>query len=194
MQIRHAIFVVGLLAAVCGMVVAKDKPAAVTSSASQAVVKLYAKPDLNANVIKNVQPNARIVTIFRQKDWIKVGDPQDGRVGWINTAQYREALRVWYQPDIQTVYVRSDDNSDGKPQVTVIAYQNGEQLSDEAAQALYQKMQKNQQVQWQMMQRFNDRMDRLFWRQAHLMDDMLPSLPVPIVVINQSADSWQGKK
>ncbi len=59
-------------------------------------VKLYAEPALNARVIETVIPSQCIVTIFRQNGWVKVGDLQDGAVGWLDDAEYRKVLRTWY--------------------------------------------------------------------------------------------------
>lgn len=126
-------------------------------------VKLYSAPESDAKVLKEVPVTSRLVPIFREGAWIKVGDRQDGFVGWINVKQYHQAKRAYYQnyfnEKTETVYIHSEQ--DGKKGQKIVAYRNGKKLTEEQAKALYGKMQQQQKQQWRAMQRFNRQMNRM---------------------------------
>ncbi len=48
-------------------------------------ISLYEQPKADSKVIGNIDPSVGVVAIFTAPDgnWIKVGDPQTGNVGWI---------------------------------------------------------------------------------------------------------------
>lgn len=169
------------------------------TSAKQVIplIKLYAEPKAGARVLTQFNPQQRLIPIFRQKGWIKVGDPKDGKVGWLNRQEYREALTQWYKPNVQSYFVQTEQSADGKPTVKVIAYSNGKKLSDSDAQKLYQRMQKQSQREWQAMNRFNRSMEHLFARERAMMLDegfgcpadfaIMPPFVQPIIVIHEPA-------
>lgn len=167
---------------------------AYADNAKIAEITLFDQPSEKSQVVEKINPNQRLIPIFHEKEWTKVGNPDNGKVGWINNQQYRDTLKAWYEPDVQTVYVQSSENKAGKPQVTITAYRNGKQLSDSEARQLYQTVEGNFQQQQQAMQAFNKRMDRLFEQQARFLDEefgfshgfLWPSTQ-PVIVINQDA-------
>ena len=131
-----------------------------------ALVTLYASQK-GKKVTSTLPVNAPLVRIFQQGDWVKVGNPKDGSVGWVNKKQYQQALRAYYQPQIKTLYVSSSDDKAGKPEINVVAYKNGEKVSDKEAKAMYEKLRAQQKAQDAQWQRFNHRMmqfQRMMWR------------------------------
>lgn len=56
----------------------------VSISAMAATLSLYQYPDSKSNVIASVKEGQAIVPIFNHGDWIKVGDPTNGNVGWVS--------------------------------------------------------------------------------------------------------------
>lgn len=170
--------------------------AAYADKTKSAEIMLFDQPSVKSQVIEKINPNQRLIPIFHQKEWTKVGNPDNGKVGWINNQQYRDTLKAWYEPDVQTVYVQSSENKAGKPQVTITAYRNGKQLSDSEARELYQTVEGNFQQQQQAIQAFNQRMDRLFEQQTRFLNEefgfshgfLWPSTQ-PVIVINQGAPS-----
>ncbi|MCF6777330.1 hypothetical protein L3V83_12235 [Thiotrichales bacterium 19X7-9] len=117
-------------------------------------VNLYAKANSD-QVIKQVSPSTKLIKVYQKDGWVKVGDPQDGRVGWVNLKQYNQALEAFYQPDIQTVFISRSIGKDHKPQLNVVAYKNGKQVSEKEAQALYQKLKHKQNKEMKQWQSFN---------------------------------------
>jgi hypothetical protein len=170
--------------------------AATTQSVSQptnkAEVIIYQSPQTNSTVVEKINPGERLVGIFNQGDWIKVGDPRNGQTGWVNREQYQQVINKYFQSNIQTVYIRTASNDKNAP--NIIAYQNGKKLSDKDAKQLYQRIQKQQLEQTQYMQ-------KVFWNMQNVMDQNIHELnqpfnpwnelniglmPQPIIVINSS--------
>lgn len=123
-------------------------------------IALYKNAD-GKEVLKRVPANARLVPIFQQGNWAKVGNPQDGTVGWIDLVQYQKAREQYYRPDIQTIYVHVDTSDHGKPVLNVVAYKNGQALTKEDAVKLYQRLRKQQEAQFQSMQKFSMNMEQM---------------------------------
>ena len=53
-------------------------------SAFATPLSLYQNPDSKSNVIATVKEGQAIIPIFTQGEWIKVGDPTNGNVGWVS--------------------------------------------------------------------------------------------------------------
>ncbi|OGO95075.1 MAG: hypothetical protein A3F41_03535 [Coxiella sp. RIFCSPHIGHO2_12_FULL_44_14] len=167
--------------------------AAATPQQPLPMINLYAEPKSGANIIGKLSPPERVIPIFRQEGWVKVGDPKDGKVGWINRDEYHQAIAAWYKPNVQSYFVQTEQTGNGKPTVKVVAYSNGKKLDDKEAQALYAQMQQQSWHQWQAMQRFNRHMERLFAREQAMMDDEFGDLLMPpIIVIHQPAVKAQA--
>lgn len=134
-------------------------------------ISLYAAPSTKAQIQKHLTPTQRLLPIFTQGEWVKVGLPDDGTVGWINQKQYRQAVAAYYQPKVETFFVQSQsqDAKGENPNMTVVAYHNGKKLTDKEAKALYQQWQQQQEKQnlyfqhWfsQMQNTFNSHMKEL---------------------------------
>lgn len=116
-------------------------------------VKLYAAPNAKAKVLQTMSPFVRLVPIYRQGPWVKVGRARDGQVGWINVQQYRDAREAATQADVQSFYINVTENDKGKRIVNVMAYKNGKRVSDKEAMKLYKQMRKDQKRQRRAMRR-----------------------------------------
>jgi hypothetical protein len=55
----------------------------ISFNALAASLSLYQNPDSTSNVIGTVKEGQAIIPIFNRGDWIKVGDPTNGNVGWV---------------------------------------------------------------------------------------------------------------
>jgi hypothetical protein len=151
-------------------------------------IALYKNSD-GKELLKKLPANTRLVPIFQQGNWAKVGNPQDGTVGWIDLVQYQKARQQYYRPDIQTIYVHVDTSNQGKPVLNVVAYKNGQALSKEEAAKLYQRLRKQQEAQFQSMQKFSMNMEQMmhqdFLNAQHFFDSawMNPSLMEPVILV-----------
>jgi hypothetical protein len=67
-----------------------------TCSASAAFAKninLYDQPNTTAKVVGSINESAKLVPIFTNKagDWMKVGDPTNGNVGWVKVSDFNNS-------------------------------------------------------------------------------------------------------
>lgn len=159
-------------------------------------VVIYAAPEKN-RILRRVPANTRLVPIFQKGDWVKVGNPRNGQVGWINRQQYRQAMKVFYRPDVQTVYIQYDHNKNGKPTINVVAYQNGKKLTQQEAQQIYNQMQRRDAMQQRSMQRFVRRMN--WWANSALLGannhwGNAPWWGGPVIVIREPSQKNNARK
>lgn len=138
-------------------------------------IKLYKFPELKSIVLQKVLPE-EVIPIYYTKDWIKVGEPSNGQVGWINRAQYRKAFGTYYQPDIRTMFIRTEYNDQGKPVVNVTAYQNGKKLSDEETKKLYLNFKKQRIEQELYIQKTFHQLNHLITEQMREMNKFVDPL------------------
>jgi hypothetical protein len=151
-------------------VVSTTGVAAEVTKATQ--VKLYKTPHLNADILAKIKPDKRLVLIIQKGKWIKVGDPTDGTVGWINEKQYDRAVQNFYRPNVQTIFIRSDRDSSGQSKVDVVVYRNGEKLSGTEATTYYEQVKAQQGKDLKAMQAANRTMEQLMIRQMKQMQAM----------------------
>ena len=150
-----------------------------TSQKNNDQILIYSAPH-SGKILKRLPGNVALVAIYRQKDWIKVGDPRNGQVGWVNSKQMHQAREAFFRPDIQTIYIHTDRNHNGKPELNVVAYKNGKKLSPEQAQQLYEKMRKSQLREINHVRRMTQWIDDSFFRMEQSMFQpivILPALP-----------------
>lgn len=138
------------------MAAEKTKPDAIKQ------IVIYSAPNKTAKVEKKVDPTERLIPIYQKKNWIKVGDPKNGETGWINRDQYNAAMSAYYQPEVQTVFIRTTQNSKEKPKVDVIAYKNGKKLSEKEAKSLYRRINEQQKREARYFQQMFWDMDNFF--------------------------------
>lgn len=154
-------------------------------------VMIYSQPSESSKVIEKINPNVRLVEIFQKsKDWIKVGNPNNGNVGWINQQQYQQAWNEFNQPNIKTIFVQySKNDKNGKPEMNVIAYQNGKKVSDKEAKELYEKIKKQNSAEQKQMQQFFSQVNQNmgpFFSNAGFGSNHLPNFPNmrPMIIID----------
>lgn len=137
---------------------AADKPAAKTAAIEAGKINLYADANESARIIDKFDVSANLIPIFEEKGWIKVGNPKNGEVGWVNKEQCRRVTEAYYNPHVKSITINIVDSDVSKVQPSdtkIVAYRNDKQLSDKEAKELYKKMQKDQEL-------FERQMDRLF--------------------------------
>lgn len=154
-------------------------------------VKLYQEASDTSNVLATINLEQRLVPFYKKGDWIKVGDPSNGQVGWINKEQYRNAMNNIVKQSVQTIYIEQNDENNGKPQITV--YQNGQKVTGKQADEIYkqvQKQQENMQAHFMMMQKS---MNNWMNQQMQMLNSPMTefsNLPVlqPIIIVENKPD------
>jgi hypothetical protein len=151
------------------------------SIVNAATISLYENPAVNSKVVGTVSSDQLLIPVFTQGGWIKVANPQNGNVGWVQKVNLNQTptLTVTQQEPGGHQYVITEKNKDGTVKNTyrVIQYSNANPLSAQQAQALFDRVQKQQQ---QMQENFNKMMEQAF-------SPLFKTLPgvLPIIIIQQ---------
>lgn len=140
----------------------QTKPSPAIHQKQNELIFLYAAPN-DQTLLRKVAANAPLVPIFRQGEWLKVGDRATGDVGWVNQKQVQQARENFYRPEVQTFFVNVEHDNQGKPIINIVAYKNGKKLSEQQAREMYDKIRHQQQQEFQSMQRFNEHMNRMIY-------------------------------
>ena len=181
--------VVGFAATKSVKPVKQTKPAQPIKQQAAGQIKLYAAPN-QKRLIRELPITVHLVSIYRQGDWVKVGDPRNGQVGWVNIKQYRQAKARYYRPNIQTFYVQMNRDNQGKPTWNIVAYRNGKPLPPKEAKKLYQKLRQQSQQSWRNRPRFtlniNRMIDQDIINSQRLFDAAWSNFPMvtqPVIII-----------
>lgn len=149
--------------------------AAETKSKPQIV--LYAKPDQASTVVQKISPWQNLVPIYHQNGWIKVGNPEDGQIGWINVKNYQQIMTDVTKPsiDMETSYVQmmSKPVEKGQDQYKITGYKNGKPLTKKEAEALLQDIQKRQEDMQKQFQKMQEQMRQWFTQTMEMFDKNL---------------------
>ncbi len=108
----------------------------------------HEQPKITAPVTLKVPVFTNLVPFFKQGDWVKVGDPKNGQVVWVNIQQVQKSRREYFNQTYQSFYFSAVTNTDdkGNPKTKIVAYRNGKKLSDKETKALYEKMRHEQPI------------------------------------------------
>jgi chaperonin cofactor prefoldin len=165
-------------------------------------IELHAAPSDTSKVIKTIDPWQKLVPIYKQKDWLKVGDPENGQVGWVNIQKYQKMLSDLAKAAIQYVMVNVAGNPDEKDQNSIVGYKNGKKLTSEQSEKLMQQMEERQEQIRQKFQAIQDQMNDMFDQSMEELKDInssgvLPKLyrtdwMEPIVILTQPTEN-KGK-
>lgn len=74
-------------------------------------IQLHESPDINSKIVDTIIQGAPITLILSQGNWIKVADPKNGMVGWIQKDDLKEK-------DYPQIYLKTWNEKTGnkKPQ------------------------------------------------------------------------------
>jgi hypothetical protein len=130
MQLKNWLFTVFSLLSLNTLVFAKE-------------INIYEQPKLDSKIVAKVDLAAGIIPIFAPKnsEWMKIADPKNGNVGWIQSSELKDAGAASYTFTQQVI--------DGKPE-TQQFIQYGAQ--PEKLNAEQEKIMKNMQEQQQLIQ------------------------------------------
>lgn len=144
----------------------KETPTTIVTAKSNTEVKqiiLYETPSLNSKIVAKVELSQILIPIYKQEGWVKVGNPNNGTVGWVNIEQYSKIISDLVKPIVQTIYVQTNKGLEkGKEQITV--YENGIQVDQKRAEELLKQINSKQadtqkqfaDIQKQMEEMFNN--------------------------------------
>lgn len=147
-------------------------------SGKKSRVVLYSGPNKKKK-IQSLPVWSRLVVILRKGNWVKVGNPQDGTVGWVNIPEWRQAQQ-------QAIHLVTDTESFSinKQGDKLVVYKDGKKLANKEAQQFYQRWQSQQVKQQRQMRHYFRDFDRMmYWDMRHMQDMFEQPLWMPGPVI-----------
>lgn len=113
-------------------------------------INLYDQPQDKAKVVGTVDLATGIIPIFTPKngDWMKVGDPRNGNVGWIKSSDLNNGGGATF-----TFSQRIMNDGKGPHTYQIMEYGKPQNLTGEQMQTMIQKMQNQQKNVQQDMQK-----------------------------------------
>ncbi|MCD6046141.1 MAG: hypothetical protein K0R48_1304 [Gammaproteobacteria bacterium] len=156
-------------------------------------INLYAE-DNDKKVIDTLPPTARLIKIYQKGNWIKVGNPKDGTVGWINEKQYQEMLAQLNQFTVQEIFISRMADGNSHPKNKLIVYQNGKPVSEKEANEIYKNLKKQLEEQQKYWDKFKQDM---IASQNQMLEGFYENpffthpewIPIPVVVIEKSGSA-----
>ncbi|HEX4044892.1 MAG TPA: SH3 domain-containing protein, partial [Gammaproteobacteria bacterium] len=150
-------------------------------------INLLDQPTANAKVIGTIDAAAGVIPIYSSKagDWIKVGDPRNGNVGWIKSSDLSGKPG---EPAAFTFTQRI--TNDGKnPQTYQVIYGQPAKFDNKDIQNMLQKLQLQQQSIQQSMQKAVEEMmndfNKLYQLQTIPADTNNFPIILPVVIMPQ---------
>jgi len=149
------------------------------TSSLASTVNLYDQPKADAKVIGTVDISTGVIPIFSspQGDWMKVGDPRNGNVGWIKSIDLSGNGGSTSFSFTQKMI----NNGKGPQTYRIIQYGTPQKLTPEQTKALQQleMQQQHFQKEWQDMM---DLFDHEFSHQMFMPGMNYPMI-MPVVVV-----------
>ena len=131
--------------------------------------KIYTSNNFDSKVIETVPIHKNLTPFYKKDGWIKVGDPSNGNVGWINLKQANEAVKA-DQPKLHKIVITEKiDGKDGPATTRTIEYYGTENMNKQQVLQIMQNMQRQQQL---MKQEVN--------QEVQSMDNVM--MPAPVII------------
>lgn len=154
-------------------------------------ITVYSEPANNAKVIEQVTQSNKLVPIYANGTWLKVGDSTNGQIGWVNSQQYQQLQTAQNNASTTQVVFVESNHSTGAPNSNIIAYKNGQRLSDAEAKALYAQMTQQQMAMNKQLAAYQAAMNHLLQQDMQAFNNTfatMSNMPViqPVIVVNNN--------
>lgn len=139
-------------------------------------LNLYDQPNDKAKIVATIPAGQAVMPIFNQGDWIKIADPSNGNVGWVE----KKMLNQQGFPSIyvQTSGEKSKNGQSSEYQVIQLSIPSKDQI--QAIMQNFQVQQKQfQQLFNQMMQQNISEVNRMIKIQPEVVPVMQPVILMP---------------
>jgi hypothetical protein len=150
-------------------------------------INLYEQPKTDAKIVEALDASSGITPIYTPKnsDWIKVGDPKNGNVGWIKLTDLNDksdSIATEF-----TVTQHTIDTSKGPKTYQMVQFGVPAPASKEATQAMIKEMQLRQaaiqkSVQ-SVMQNIFTSMNNLYQWNNNIIDQSHAPIFMPVIVL-----------
>lgn len=166
--------------------VSKNAPGAAkhaleNSPISNNKIFLYSQPTTHAQPVEQIPPQVKLIEIYRQNNWVKVGDPTNGKVGWLTDIAYQVSQTSVAQ--IVFLQIKPGNNSTEN----IVAYRNGQKLSEADAKKIYTQLSQQQTQFNQQIVQFQNSMNQLMTQfdNSAIAFSLIPIMPSVVVIGNK---------
>lgn len=157
----------------------------ITTATFAATINMYEKPSADSKVVASVASDTPLRSIFytEKKDWVKVGNPQNGDVGWIKATEFKEIPGIIKinGSQIQQLFTRKDSKKEPTT-YSIIQYSGPNELKPEDAKKAIQEMEKRNEQMKAYVQKMQEEMQKSIQEAFKVFDTVIPTLPLIQVV------------
>jgi hypothetical protein len=134
-------------------------------------VNLHEQPQQNSKVIGTIEVSEGFVPIFTPKDgnWIKIGDPRNGNVGWVQSSDLSDGKLSFH-------FFSTGNGGQG---YQVIQFGSSKPYSSEQVTKMMQEMQKQELVVQKDVQQMMQHLMQQFQHEWDSFPIMMPVIVVP---------------
>ncbi len=156
-----------------------------TTATFAATINMHEKPSADSKVVASVASDTPLKSIFytEQKDWVKVGNPQNGEVGWIKAAEFKETPGIIKinSSQIQHFFTHQDNKKEPAT-YSIIQYSGPNELKPEDAKKAIQEMEKRNEQMKACVQKMQAEMQKSIQEAFKVFDNVIPALPLIQVI------------
>lgn len=158
-------------------------------------INLYDQPMTTSKVVGSIDTASGVIPIFTPKggEWVKVGDPRNGNVGWIKSSDLASGTTTSFS------FTQKFENDGKAPETYKIEFGNLPSLNTQQSVEMIKKMQSQQEAIQKSMQKVMQEMMsniyKLYQQQPQLLHDNGKSaIIMPIVIVPAATLQPQGNK
>jgi hypothetical protein len=138
------------------------------------IITLYDQPNGTAKIVGKLDSEKGLIPIFTQKDrqWIKIANPQDGTVGWAKSSDLKVNPKSSYTFTERIIRQGNDPQS-------IIKFGEPKPLTEAQKKEYVKKMQERQRIFQQDMQRMMQSMFGEFNNMSNHLPVLMPLVLIP---------------
>ena len=157
----------------------------------QTATQLYEFPSKQAPIVEQISPQRAITPFFTKKGWVKVADPQTGKVGWIEESRLAVQLQRHISFDIKSKTLSISEQQPTRSGYYQVTLQNQPKpISNQEAQAMFKRIEKQQQAMQKAMEKMQQ---EIFGQVQHGLSSIRSTPPHPVLSEEKDKQAFQGK-
>ena len=136
-----------------------------TTTAFASSLTIYEKPDTASKAVASIDSDKQLIPIIYtdKKDWIKIANPKNGDVGWIEINKFKGPL-VSTQVDgssvKQEIIINKEDKNKKPIFYRIVQYSGSDQLDSKEAEKIIKDMEQHRKKMRQDFQKMQEDMQK----------------------------------
>ncbi len=164
------------------------------------MINLYELPKTDSKVVATIDATSSMIPVFTNKtgDWMKVGDPKNGNVGWIKVSDAAEFTSPSGATSTSvSMSAKTIGTANGPQTYRTIQFGNPEPMTSAQTQAylkaLEQRQAAIQKYTQQVMQNLFTNINDVYKNNPNLMNQFSVPMVIPVIVVPESAIKQNSK-